>query len=426
VTPANSKQGHARIEEPFMLAAMASLLGGTLWMWVRHRQFLQYFYSPEFLALTHVITLGFVTSLMMGVILRLAPMSLRVNPRSSRLARVQFVLFFVGATGMIFHFWFAEWNGMAWATLLVLAAALVQLVNFSAVWRCALGGNKIAPYVAASMVYLVLAASLGALLGFNKILAGETGLLPGRFMSNLFAHIHLAGVGWVTTMIFGVQLTLVPTTRGKESLLPIRFWLLQAGILGLAITFLADLPWRAPFATVLLVVIVWQAWGPARAFVTGRAREWEVVPLVILVATAVAGVLLAFGIPAHENPLRMRVQFAYAYAGFFGWIVLTITTVAFKLFPIWVWQERFQRDFGIAAVPGMKDLYNHRLRALSNVLVTVGVLATVVGIVSERGEILAISLGLVFVGVSCFVINFVMMARWALLDLEYHPARLTK
>lgn len=402
-----------------MLTAMASLLGGTLWMWVRHRHFLEYFYSPHFLALTHVMTLGFVTSLMMGVILRLAPMSLRVNPRSARLARIQFGLFFVGATGMIFHFWIAEWNGMAWATLLVLAASLVQLYNFSAIWRCALGGNKIAPYVAAAMVYFVLAASLGALLGFNKILATETGLLPGRFMSNLFAHIHLAGLGWVTTMIFGFQLTLVPTTRGKEGWLPIRFWLLQAGILGLVLTFLADLPWRAPFAAMLLVVVVWQAWGPVRAFVTGRAREWEVVPLVILVATAVAGVLLAFGIPAPENPLRMRVQFAYGYAGFLGWIVLTITTVAFKLFPIWVWQERFQRDFGIAAVPGMKDLYNHRLRAFSNILLTVGVLATVAGIVSARGEILAVSLGLVFGGLVCFAINFVMMARWALLDLTY-------
>jgi hypothetical protein len=394
VTPpaAKGKQGRARIEEPFMLTAMASLLGGTLWMWVRYQQFLEYFYSPEFLALAHVITLGFVTSLMMGVLLRLAPMSLRVNPRSGRLARVQFVLFFVGASGMIFHFWIAGWNGMAWATLLVLAAALVQLVNFSAIWRCALDGNWIARYVATAMVYLVLAASLGALLGFNKAFASETSLLPGRFTSNLFAHIHLAGVGWVTTMIFGFQLTLVPTTRGRESLIPIRFWLLQVGTLGLTATLLADVSWQAPFAAVLLAAIVWQTWGPARAFVTGRAREWEVVPLVILVGTAVAGMLLASGIPSLENPLRMRVQFAYGYAGFLGWIVLTIATVAFKLFPIWVWQERFQRDFGKAPVPG-----------------------------SLRGEILVVSLGLVFGGVVCFAINFFLMARWALLDLEYRP-----
>ena len=313
---------------------------------------------------------------------------------------------------------------MAWATLLVLAAALVQLYNYSAVWRSAFEGNHIAPYVAASMVYLILAASLGALLGFNKILDSETSLVPGRFMANLFAHIHLAGIGWVTTMIFGFQLALVPTTRGKESLLPVRFWLLQVGILGLAITFLANLPGHAAFAAVLFVVIVWQAWGPVRAFVIGRAREWEVLPLVLLVATAGAGVLLALGVPAAENPLRLRVQLAYGYAALLGWIVLTITTVAFKLFPIWVWKERFQRDFGKVSVPGMKDLYNHRLRVLSNVLVAVGVLSTVVGIVSLRGEILAVSLGLVFGGVVCFVINFVMMARWALLDLEYHPPSL--
>ena len=208
---------HARLEEPFILTAMLSLLGGTLWMWARYPLFLGYFYSPELLALTHVITLGFTTSLMMGVLHRLAPMSLRVNPRSGRLARVQFALFFVGASGMIFHFRIGEWNGTAWATLLVLAATLVQLYNFSDVLRCARDGNWIARYVATAMVYLVLAATLGALLGFNKSLAIETSLLPGRFASNLFAHVHLAGVGWVTTMIFGFQLTLVPTTRGRDN-----------------------------------------------------------------------------------------------------------------------------------------------------------------------------------------------------------------
>ena len=411
-----------RIAEPFILTAMVSLLGGTLLMWARYPLFLGYFYSPEFLALTHVITLGFTTSLMMGVLHRLAPMSLRVNPRSGRLARVQFALFFVGASGMVFHFWIGEWNGTAWATLLVLAAALIQLYNFSAVLRCARDGNWIARYVATAMVYLVLAATLGALLGFNKSLAIETSLLPGRFASNLFAHVHLAGVGWVTTMIFGFQLTLVPTTRGRDNLLPLRFWLLQAGTLGLVATLLADLPWQAPFAALLLVAIVWQAWGPVRAFVTGRAREWEVVPLVILVGAAVAGMLLASGIPAPENPLRMRVQLAYGYAGFLGWIVLTITTVAFKLFPIWVWQERFLSDFGKAPVPGMKSLYNHRLRALSNLLLTTGVVATVLGILTVRGEILVVSLGLVFGGVVCFVVNFFLMARWALLGKEYHPS----
>jgi hypothetical protein len=404
-----------------MITAMVSLLAGTLWMWARHREFLEYFYSSEFLALTHLITLGFITSLMMGVLLRLVPMSLGVWARSARLARVQFVFFFVGTAGMVFHFWIGEWSGLAWSTLLVLVAALIQLYNFSVVWRRAFEGDWVARHVAAALVYLVLAALLGALLGFNKGLEKDFSLLGGQFISNLYAHIHLAGVGWVTTMIFGFELKLVPTTHGDKRFLPVRFWLLQMGTLGLVGSLLADLPWQAPFAAMLLVAVLWHAWGPTRALLTGRAREWEVVPLLVLAATAVAGMLLACGVPAADSPLRGRVQFAYGYAGFLGWIVLTITAIAFKLFPTWVWQERFRADFGKRPVPGIKDLYSHRLRKVSYLLVTGGVLATIVGILSQKESILAVSLGLVFFGIVCFAINFVMMARWALLNLEYRP-----
>lgn len=400
---------------------MLSLLGGTLWMWVRYRLFLGYFYSTDFLAMTHVITLGFVTSLMMGVLLKLAPMSLDVLPRSPRWARAQFVLFFVGASGMVFHFWIAEWNGMAWATLLVLAAAIVQLYNFSGVWKRAFAGDWVARYVAASLIYLILTATVGVLLGFNKSLPGGTGLLGGSFTSNLFAHVHLAGVGWVTMMIFGFMLKLVPTTKGHEGSLPFRFWLLQVGALGLAATLLADVQAQGLFAAMLLVAIVWHAWGPVHAFVSGRAREWEVAPLLLLCATAVAGVLLAWGVPPAESPFRIRLQFAYGYAGILGWFVLTIATVAFKLFPIWVWQERFQPEYGKKPVPGMKSLYDHRLRAVSNVLLSAGVVGTVLGILAVRGEILVVSMGLVFGGVMCFVVNFFLMARWALLGKEYRP-----
>jgi hypothetical protein len=411
----------SRIAEPFILTAMLSLVGGTLWMWVRYRLFLGYFYSSEFLAMTHLITLGFVTSLMMGVLMKLAPMSLDVSPRSVGLARAQFLMFFVGASGMVYHFSIGEWNGLAWATLLVLGAAIVQLYNFSAVWKRALSGDWVARYVAASLVYLVVAATLGALLGFNKSLASGTGLLAGRFTSNLFAHVHLAGIGWVTMMIFGFLLKLVPTTKGRESTLPLRFWLMQIGTLGLAVTLLANSPGRGLFALLLLVAVFWHAWGPVSAFVSGRAREWEVTPLVILCGVSIAGVLLAWDVPPSESPFRIRLQFAYGYAGFLGWFVLTIATVAFKLFPIWVWQERFQPEYGKKPVPGIKSLYNHRLRFISNFLLTTGVIATVFGILAERGEILVVSLGIVFAGVVCFVVNFFLMARWALLGKEYHP-----
>ncbi len=409
------------VENPFILTALVCLLTGSLWLWARHSLLLEYFYSTEMLALTHLMTLGFVTSLMMGVLLKMAPMSLGIEARSPRLVRIQFWLFAVGASGMVFHFWISEWVGMAWATLLVLAAAIVQLFNFSPVFTRAAGGDWVARYVASSMVYLVLAATLGGLLGFNKALELESGLLGGVFITNLFAHIHLAAVGWVTTMIFGFQLKLVPSTRGEERFLPVRFLLLQLGTLGLVGSLLADASWEAPFAALLVVAVLWQAWGPTRALVTGRAREWEVIPLWFLSATAITGMLLALGLPAPDDPLRLQVQFAYGYAGLVGWIVLTIVIVAFKLFPTWVWQKRFLSELGVKPVPAMKDLYNHRLRIVSNLLVTIGVVGTVAGILGQVRILVAIAPGLVFAGLLGFAFNFFRLARWAH-GAEYDPS----
>ena len=52
----------APAEEPFVLAAMLSLLAAAIWMALRPALLLGFFYSPENLALTHLVTLGFLTA----------------------------------------------------------------------------------------------------------------------------------------------------------------------------------------------------------------------------------------------------------------------------------------------------------------------------------------------------------------------------
>jgi len=400
---------------------MLSLLVGTAWIVFRRDLLLQYFYFSELLALTHVFTLGFATSLMMGVLIRLAPVSLKVGPRSGRLSLVQYGLFLVGTSGMVFHFSWSGWLGMAWATVLVFVAAVLQAYNFSAIFELAREGDWAARYVSAALIHLVLAAALGMTVAFNKALDLGVSLLPGAPLQSVFAHAHLAALGWVTTMIFGFELKLVPTTRGSEKSLPWRFGLLQGGTLGLAVTLLTPAPHPAPFALMIAIAIAWHAKGTIHAFVTGRAMEWETAPLVILVVLAATGLLLALDVPHPESPLRARVQLAYGFTAVYGWIVLTVTTVAFKLFPMWVWQERFQADFGKKPVPGMKDLASPLLRAVSLVALTAGVLVTAAAILSAPAGLLVLGTPLLGLGVLTFVVNFVRVARWALLPLTYRP-----
>jgi len=399
---------------------MVSLVLATAGLVFKRDYLLEYFYFSRLLALTHLVTLGFLSSLMMGVLHRLSPTLLGVEASSYRVGRAQFGCYFVGVWGMIVHFWMGEPKGMSWATFLVFAAGVLQVWNFRGLFLVKGKNAWPARFAATSLVYFLLAASLGILLGLLKGYDVRAPILTTHYIDNVFAHAHLAGIGWVAMMIFGVELKLVPTTLGGARFVWVRFALLNIGTLGVAFAFLTETN-VAPFAAVLALACVWQGWGPARALVTGRAREWELLPLTLLVLAAATGVALSLGWPDVADPVRGRVQLAYGFLGVFGFMVLTVVTVAFKLFPMWVWKERFQKDFGKKPVPGMKELASDKLRLAANVGIFTGVLLTAVAIVTSSPALLDCSTPLILAGVMCFVANFARVARWELLELDYNP-----
>jgi hypothetical protein len=394
---------------------VGALLVATVAIVSRRSLLLEYFYFTPLLSLTHLVTLGFLSSLMMGMLYRLAPMLLGVEARSRRLASLQLVLFLVGAWGMVSHFWMAESIGMSWSAGLVWAASVVQLANFRGLFRSSSKSPWPRRFVASSLVYFFLAASLGGVLALAKAYDVRPSFLADRHLANVFAHAHLAGVGFVLSMIFGFQLKLVPTTEGNPSSLPYRFALLHLGTLGLA----GALLWEkspAPFALLLAIVCGWQALGPATAFARGRAREWELLGLLLLTLTAALGLALALGWPEESSPARGRAQLAYGFLGLFGFMALTVVTVAFKLFPIFVWKERFQPEFGTRPVPGMKDLPSQPLRIGANVATFAGSLGTAVAIFAGNPLALTLSTTVLAVGIAAFVVNLLRVVRWSFLD----------
>ena len=411
----------APAEEPFILTALLSLVGATLWMALRPGLLLQFFYSPEMLALTHLVALGFVTSLIMGVLLRLVPLALGVAPRSRRLALLQCALHVVGWTGMAFHFHQAKWIGLSWATLVVLAGALIQLWNFSGVLRLAWRGNLVAAWVSAALVNLVLAAGLGVSFGFLRAYGVGGEVLSAPLLNRIAAHLHLAALGWVTTMIFGFQLLLLPATRGSPRVEWARWAALQVGLLGAAVGLLLGWDHPAPFAAAVLFAVLGHAAGPLRAAARQRASLWELVALGLLVVLACTGFALSAGWPAAVDPLRLRVEFAYGYVALLGWTTITIASTAFKLFPVWVWEERFRAESATRPVPPVSALSSRPLLHLSGLLLTLGVCGTAAAMLLGDEALASITVWLVVAGVLAFVANFVRTARWALLPLEYRP-----
>ena len=419
--PTHAGGQKAAAEEPFILTALLSLLAASLWMALRPELLLQFFYSPELLALTHLVALGFVTSLVMGVLLRLAPQALGVSPRSRVVARVQFGLHFVGWSGMVLHFHQGLWRGVAWATLVVWTGTLLQLWNFRDVLRLARRGNVVAAYVAAALVNLVLAASLGVSFGFLHGYGVGGAALSAPLLDRLAAHLHLAALGWITTMIFGFQLLLLPGAAGSRRAAWARWLALELGLLGAAVSLLLGWDHPAPFAAAMLLGVLGHAAGPLRTAARQRASRWDRVALLLLVVLAGTGTGLALGWPDAHDPLRLRVQFAYGYLALLGWTTITITSTAFRLFPRWVWEERFRDEQGRRPVPPVEALASRGLIDLSGLLLTLGVCGTAAAMLVEAESLAAVTVWLVVGGVLALVANFVRTARWALLPLRYRP-----
>jgi hypothetical protein len=411
--------------EPFILAAMASLAIGNIWMFRERELLLGHFYRPEFLSITHTLTLGWISMLMMGVLLRLGPRALGITPKSRILVLAQFFLMFVGTAGMVFHFWVSGFVAMASAAILIVIAASLQIWNFRGVFSRMGGPEWLPRYVAASMIHFLLAAVLGTLLGFNKVY----NLLEGEFFPNIFAHAHLAALGWVTVMIIGFEHRLLPTSKPDSSAgsfwPALRFWTLEIGTLGLVSGLLLGQGWVPVFAGLVLASLWMHAWRPLLTLLRGnvqdRATLWASIALIFLVIDSIAGFLLSTGIPSPDSPLRMRVQLAYGYVGILGWITLTITAQVYKLFPMFVWEERFRSLWGKEPVPAMRDLYSTGLQSISNGSITIGVAAGAAGIVLNYLPVITLGQGIVVIGVVTFLMNLFLMARWALLRWPFRP-----
>src|SRR5262245_27271197 len=142
-----------------------------------------FFYHSRMLAVVHLLTLGWITSHILGALYLIAPMALRTHLRAGRADSIAFWVYATGVAGMVGHFWIAEMSGMLWGALLVLATiGLVAIRMLAALRGAAIAAGVKLHYVLA-FVNVFAAGSLGILLGWNRMHP----FFGGEPLSNLYA-----------------------------------------------------------------------------------------------------------------------------------------------------------------------------------------------------------------------------------------------
>src|SRR5262249_11708825 len=174
----------------FLAAAM-----GVAWL---APELAGHYYHPRLLALTHTVTLGWVTLAIMGASYQLVPVVLERPIWSERLARWQLAILVVAVTGMVAHFALGTWPGLAAAAALLAVGVALPLVNVALSLRGFTAWTFTARLVALAYAGLGVTALFGLTLAANHAWP----LLPDQTFPMLHAHVQLALLGWVTPMIF--------------------------------------------------------------------------------------------------------------------------------------------------------------------------------------------------------------------------------
>jgi hypothetical protein len=214
-----------------------------------------FFHHPRMIAVVHLVTLGWITSSILGAFYIVGPLALRLPLRPGWRDRAAFGFFAAGVSGIVCHFWIGQYWGMAWSAVLVAAGVLHVAVR---AWR----GLPASPvpwavklHVALAFANIMLASALGMVIGLNRIY----GWFAWSPMSAAFGHAHLAVIGWPLMMVIGLSYRLipmiVPAQMPNRSSLAVSAVLLQIGTIALAIALFAGSNWTMLAAAIVVAGI---------------------------------------------------------------------------------------------------------------------------------------------------------------------------
>jgi hypothetical protein len=389
------------------VAALAFALAALTLPWIAG-ELSGHYYHPRILALTHALTLGWITVTILGASYQLIPIVLERPVWSERLGRWELAAVTVGMLGVVGHMAIASWPGLVWSAGLVAIGVFAHVTNTALTLRGLERWSFTAGMLAMGFTGLVLTTLFGAALGIDHVRA----FLPGDFYARLHAHVHLALLGWVLPVVLGVSSHVYPmfllTPHPSRRVVAVQTTGLALGVPAVVIGLLVAPPLAAA-GSLAIAAAVGAHVGWVVAVVRSSRRpafDWALRFLVAgtayLVAATAVGVALAFGVVSGP-----RWALGYGVLVLGGWASLTIVGMMLKIVPFLVWYRVYSPLAGRAPVPGLADLRWAGTEAVAFVALTAGVgtLAIAVGMADTTA--IRAAAALVLVGALAFAATLV-------------------
>ena len=405
--------------------ALLAFVCGNVWVFVSAPLFVQYFYFPKMVALTHTFTLGWISLMIVGVLHQLAPVAFGLRLKSPALHGWAVAFMTSGTLTMIAGFATRAYVPAAIGTILVFAG--VGCFVFP-LMRALHDTAKEPPhqYLQASLLYFALAALAGLWLGLSK---GFDVPLVSPFHRLLYAHIHLAGAGWAGMMIISVMSRLFPQPHfDHPAQARWRFRLFNTGLIGLTAGLLVGGDWYVYFGAAMALAFIWYSvafvpvlWSFRKA--GERSMLFIVTAWIFLAMVAAIGIWFSSG-DRYSLAMLTQLQFVYGFLYVFGWITFMILGMLYRIIPTHI--SRLMTAKGLIAPPQLRAaLEDTTLQTLVYGFLLCGTAVAAAGVGAESVRLFRFGWVLWLAGVTGFIAGLARLGLWirTTADQTAHKAR---
>jgi len=417
----------------FILTGVAALVVGIGWLIAHPNLLTTYHYNQNIIALTHLVVLGWICSVVMGAMYQLVPVALETRLYSERLAKWQFAFHSIGFVRMVWMF--KMWNLKQvghFGSLLALGVGLF-VYNLARTLLRVKRWNVVATAITSSLAWFSITVLAGLSIAAGKcsydstegvaVVGGVRTLVGGlravgTYMSHfdaisaMHAHAHLGVIGLFTMLIVGVSYKLVPMfalsevqshRRAKLSVA-----LLNSGLSGSFVSILLHNRWKFVFALVICAALAVYLWEIAAIV---RARKLATLDcgvrsfltaLSMLAPLAVLGSILAWPrLPM--NVFTGQLENLYGFLALLGLVTFAIIGMLHKIIHFLVWFQTYSPNVGRSQVPTLAELYSERLQRI-------GYWAWLAGLAATSAGILIRSENLTRIGIAALAVTILLLA----------------
>ncbi len=363
-----AKNTSYKVVLPFYLYAGISLLVATILLIFSTPAFLQHYFHPHTLAITHIMALGWGTMMILGASHQLVPVLIEGKLFSNALAYLSFAFAGVGIPLLVIGFYQFDFG---WATqtgaILINGAIIFYLINIGVSMVRSKKENVHAVFVFTGTLWLMITIIVGLLLVYNF----TYNILSQDSLSYLPLHAHMGIVGWFLLLVIGVGSRLIPLFLiSKYDNKKILWWiyaLINFSLISFIVFFLffkISLLYLLPLASIATSIILFAYY--CRQAYHQRIRkkvDYQVkisllsvmmmaLPLILLLIVIV---LLLFSVD------NIHLILTYGFCIFFGWITAIIFGMTFKTLPFIVWNKVYHDKAGLGKTPNPKELFNDKI-----------------------------------------------------------------